>query len=584
MRTREKPSRILSLALSLVLAVGMATAGVTAFAEEPGGTPVATPGQTEKEMGIAMASEEIGMFSGEPDVITIDKAVEHKWSIERSGSLDFEPKTIYIVIDDDHANPLVRHEDLIEGDVVSFDLTYDGTTIGAGEAGLYDDGGGVFSITYSFEFNENFFDFVMELDEPSSFEFQIFHGELYKLTYIIKVINSDCPCACEEPCPIDCDCGEPEPEPCQCEGPCPIDCACGGAGCEPEPEPCQCEGPCTFYCVCGGAGCERQPKPEEPKDPEEFEGKDMTYTFNVGFDTLGKGSDIMFGKKGDELTELKFVNIDEEYKKGLTGYGSYQHPRQLGDVEPSNSIRVTLFSAFLSSLPNDTYLLEVWVDGIPFASGPDIIVNQSQQNGSRFSSRSSGSSGFAISATPAPAVRWLERGPAASLAGASRNENRDYVRTRHSYKYGVRGNAWDRLAGLRYEHDTMSGGAVQVRLYIDDPAGINEDILVSGYVGGDEVNAVLNRFDKFFVNKTRVVRFDHTGSWGRAVRVAARAPMLDGTGFDAENLYFYSYDRQSNKYRRIENPAHRIDKNGYLHFTTEVAGDIIISDGALQRR
>jgi len=48
--------------------------------------------------------------------------------------------------------------------------------------------------------------------------------------------------------------------------------------------------------------------------------------------------------------------------------------------------------------------------------------------------------------------------------------------------------------------------------------------------------------------------------------------------------YFYSYDKKTNSYKRIEKPAYWIDKNGYLRFTTEMAGDIIISEGSLERK
>jgi len=53
---------------------------------------------------------------------------------------------------------------------------------------------------------------------------------------------------------------------------------------------------------------------------------------------------------------------------------------------------------------------------------------------------------------------------------------------------------------------------------------------------------------------------------------------------DTKNLYFYSYDKAANIYRRIEKPAYWIDKNRYLHFTTEYGGDIIVSDGPLERK
>jgi hypothetical protein len=70
------------------------------------------------------------------------------------------------------------------------------------------------------------------------------------------------------------------------------------------------------------------------------------------------------------------------------------------------------------------------------------------------------------------------------------------------------------------------------------------------------------------------------GSWGQPVEVAAK---LD-SALATTNLVFYSYNKAANTYTRIVKPGYWVDKNGYVHFTTEVAGDIIISEGALVRR
>ena len=36
-------------------------------------------------------------------------------------------------------------------------------------------------------------------------------------------------------------------------------------------------------------------------------------------------------------------------------------------------------------------------------------------------------------------------------------------------------------------------------------------------------------------------------------------------------------------YQKIANPEHRIDSNGYVHFSTSQAGNIVISNGPLQQ-
>ena len=183
---------------------------------------------------------------------------------------------------------------------------------------------------------------------------------------------------------------------------------------------------------------------------------------------------------------------------------------------------------------------------------------------------------------------WLGRASAQTLANAAKTKGQNFVRTKSSCshtrqecKYGVRADAWDRLGGLRYEHDTLSGGVVQVRVYINNPAALDKDTLVSGWLQNASAVSLKNRFERFFENKLLTIRFDHAGEWGQTVRAAAR---LDTPGMDAGNLVFYAYDRQTNLYRRILNPNYRIDANGYVHFDTSIAGDIIISGGPLARR
>ena len=51
-----------------------------------------------------------------------------------------------------------------------------------------------------------------------------------------------------------------------------------------------------------------------------------------------------------------------------------------------------------------------------------------------------------------------------------------------------------------------------------------------------------------------------------------------------KELFFYHYRQESNTYMQIANPAAWQDTHGYLHFTTDLAGDILISDGELQKK
>ena len=105
---------------------------------------------------------------------------------------------------------------------------------------------------------------------------------------------------------------------------------------------------------------------------------------------------------------------------------------------------------------------------------------------------------------------------------------------------------------------------------------------VTGGVSGTSIAADGKTiFEKWFSNDVAVVSFGQQGSFGQPVEVAVK---VDPIVMDIHNLVFYSYDSKTNTYKRIEKPAYWIDGNGYLHFTTEFAGDIIISEGALEQK
>jgi hypothetical protein len=50
-----------------------------------------------------------------------------------------------------------------------------------------------------------------------------------------------------------------------------------------------------------------------------------------------------------------------------------------------------------------------------------------------------------------------------------------------------------------------------------------------------------------------------------------------------DNLKFYSYNAETNSYVQIQT-QYWVDTNGYVHFNTELANDIIISDGELTKK
>jgi len=141
---------------------------------------------------------------------------------------------------------------------------------------------------------------------------------------------------------------------------------------------------------------------------------------------------------------------------------------------------------------------------------------------------------------------------------------------------------WARRDGMaiRLTVDVTKDSSVTAR-YVLDPSVADRSVSLLASAGNpSEINTAA-RFKRWFKNKLTAIATGQEDGFGMPVDIAVK---VDLAGMDAENLYFYSYDSKTNQYRRIEKPAYWIDKNGYLRFTTELAGDIIISEGLLERK
>ena len=128
--------------------------------------------------------------------------------------------------------------------------------------------------------------------------------------------------------------------------------------------------------------------------------------------------------------------------------------------------------------------------------------------------------------------------------------------------------------------DTMSGSGVQGRLYVQ-PAlltGLAADLQLGVYTDPAQTAATTSLFGQYFNNSIVTVSFGQQGGFGARLQVAVKA---DLSGLNVKTLYFYSYDRASNSYTRIQSPAYWVDLSGYLHFYTSLGGDVIITDKPL---
>ncbi len=137
------------------------------------------------------------------------------------------------------------------------------------------------------------------------------------------------------------------------------------------------------------------------------------------------------------------------------------------------------------------------------------------------------------------------------------------------------------LAGdtpLRVNADSMNGAAVDVRITIN-PALATVALDLSASTTNEAARRTDTLFEQYFSNDLMTVALGQQGGFGMPVDIAAKLdPALNTT-----NLIFYNYDPATNTYRQIAAPAYWVDVNGYVHFTTDQGGRIIISDGPLTR-
>lgn len=179
------------------------------------------------------------------------------------------------------------------------------------------------------------------------------------------------------------------------------------------------------------------------------------------------------------------------------------------------------------------------------------------------------------STTSGSTSSWLD---SSSLQSARQSAGSGAVRTRSEGVFGVRAEDLKSLGEQDFSHDTMDGNSVQMRLTISDPGQLTQDVLVSGYTTGPEVERVESFFEKWFENDVEVIQMDQAGSFDQEVEIAAK---VDLTNMDIEDIQLYSYDKATNSYTAIKDPKCWVDQNGYLHFSTKQAGAIIISNGPL---
>ncbi|MEG2852387.1 MAG: hypothetical protein RR879_05995, partial [Hydrogenoanaerobacterium sp.] len=131
--------------------------------------------------------------------------------------------------------------------------------------------------------------------------------------------------------------------------------------------------------------------------------------------------------------------------------------------------------------------------------------------------------------------------------------------------------------------DTVDAtGAVTARLYIDPAAAAKlKGEIKLGVKTDDAATQATKEAFKNFDNKMAVASFAQQGSFGMAIKVAVK---VDLTGLNTKTLVFTSFDKKTGKYVQLPKTAYTIDKNGYIHFTTSMGGEILITDKPLVKK
>lgn len=151
----------------------------------------------------------------------------------------------------------------------------------------------------------------------------------------------------------------------------------------------------------------------------------------------------------------------------------------------------------------------------------------------------------------------------------------------HNGSIKVSAEAWAVLGNTPVNFDSTADNAVQVRIGISRPGMFTTDLMAGGSVKGPIPDSRKAMFEKWFENKIQIIHLEQPVSFGRSVEIAAKT---DLAGVDIKNIVFYSYNAETHSCIKIQNPNAWKDANGYLHFTSTLAGDIVVSDGELVKK
>lgn len=128
---------------------------------------------------------------------------------------------------------------------------------------------------------------------------------------------------------------------------------------------------------------------------------------------------------------------------------------------------------------------------------------------------------------------------------------------------------------LKINLDTVKNGKITGRLVIQ-PGVSSDKEFNAGFIATRETSLEAF-FGNFFDNDIKAVSLQQSGKFAKPVEVIVKLP----SGMNTDDLVVYSYNAETNKFKVLDNANAWVDNSGYVHFTTNIGGDFIISDGAL---
>jgi len=320
----------------------------------------------------------------------------------------------------------------------------------------------------------------------------------------------------------------------------------------------------------------------------------------------GAAANYNFTATADRTLEARFVPISSSTTYTITaiagvggtvtGGGTYSENAAVTLIATPNSgysfegwfengIRVSDTATYSFNAERNRTLTTQFTRGSGISSDP----TGTSSSGSGGGSGSSGSTADSVkTATPQPLTMSEAKTAFTKALAEAKKANPQSVTVRFVNKSYISLEILQSLAKMAKDAgvtitvyaDTVDNLVVKNRLFISPEKATNGIYFLASYETAYTTN-IQNQFQRHFKNSVEILRMEQPGDFGMTIQIATK---LNISKLNRNDLIFYSYNKSTNTYKRIVTADYWIDKNGYLRFKTQLAGDIIISEGPLMQK